>query len=388
MLTPNDSQSQAPLIAHVLFRLGTGGLENGLVNLINNLPSDKYRHAIICMTDYTDFRDRLQRSDVEVYCLHKREGKDFHVYVRLWRLLKELKPDVLHTRNLSALEAQLPGFLLGVKCRIHGEHGRDVDDLYGTNVKNILLRKFFRSMVQRYLPMSEDLAVWLQQTIGVAPQKISQIYNGVDMAKFQPLSPKPLALLPDNFREEGLLRIGAVGRQAEVKNPLLLLEAFIELVQSFPESAAKVRLIMVGNGILHKALQDRAFAAGVAHLVWLPGDRSDVAQLMQTFEVFVLPSLNEGISNTILEAMASNLPVIATRVGGSPELVADEQSGFLVESGNPKAMAAAIKRYVDQPELAKQHGDFGRDLCRQRFSLQRMLQDYMQVYDSVLAEHG
>ena len=381
------SKHQAPLIAHVLFRLGTGGLENGLVNLLNNLPADKYRHAIVCMTDYTDFRDRLKRKDVEVYCLHKKAGKDFHVYVRLWRLLAKIQPDVLHTRNLSALEAQLPGFLLGVKCRIHGEHGRDVDDLYGTNPKHILLRKFFRFIVQRYLPMSQDLETWLQQTIGVAPQKISQIYNGVDMAKFQPILPKPLELLPENFRGKEVLRIGTVGRQAEVKNPMLLLEAFMHLVKTYPEAASTARLVMVGNGILHQRLAEMALAAGIEDQVWLAGDRSDVAQLMQTFDVFVLPSLNEGISNTILEAMASSLPVIATRVGGNPELVVDGQSGLLVESQNPKALAEAIKYYLDHPQLAKQQGEYGRSLCQQRFSLQRMLQDYMAVYDQLIEKY-
>jgi sugar transferase (PEP-CTERM/EpsH1 system associated) len=381
-------QRQPPLIAHVIFRLGTGGLENGLVNLLNNLPADKYRHAVICMTDYTDFRDRLTRSDVAIYCLQKKEGKDFHVYVRLWRLLSKIKPDVLHTRNLSALEAQLPGFLLGVKCRIHGEHGRDFEDLDGNNFKHGVLRKFFRLIVQRYMPMSRDLETWLQQKIGVAPGKISQIYNGVDMEKFQPVLPKPIELLPENFRSHDLRRIGTVGRQAMVKNPVTLLEAFIYLVKTYPDAGGKARLIMVGNGILQQKLQEMAQDAGVDNQVWLAGDRSDVAQLMQTFDIFVLPSLNEGISNTILEAMASGLPVIATQVGGNPELVVDRQSGLLVESKNPQAMAEAIKYYLEQPELAKQHGEFGRNLCQQKFSLQRMLQDYMTVYDQLIEKHG
>ncbi len=381
-------QRPPPLIAHVIFRLGTGGLENGLVNLLNNLPADKYRHAVICMTDYTDFRDRLKRDDVEIYCLHKQEGKDFHVYVRLWRLLAKIKPDVLHTRNLSALEAQLPGYLLGIKCRIHGEHGRDIEDLDGNNFKHGLLRKFFRLLVQRYLPMSQDLEAWLKQTIGVTPNKISQIYNGVDMAKFQPVLPKPLELLPENFRGNELQRIGTVGRQAKVKNPVTLLEAFIHLVKTYPAAAINARLILVGNGVLHKQLYDMAVQAGVDKQVWLPGDRSDVAQLMQTFDIFVLPSLNEGISNTILEAMASGLPVIASRVGGNPELVVDSHSGLLVESQNPEALAEAIKYYLDQPDIAKQHGEFGRDLCQKRFSLQRMLQDYMTVYDQVIETYA
>ena len=184
-----------PLIAHVLFRLSTGGLENGLVNLINKLPNDKYRHAVICMTDYTDFRNRINNDTVQVYCLNKKPGQDLAVYVRLWRLLRHIKPDVLHTRNLSALEAQLPGLLAGVKCRIHGEHGRDIDDVDGTNWRYVMLRRLFRPLVQRYMPMSKDLEDWLIKQIKVPITKISQVYNGVDINRFNENDAKPLSLL-------------------------------------------------------------------------------------------------------------------------------------------------------------------------------------------------
>jgi sugar transferase (PEP-CTERM/EpsH1 system associated) len=383
-----STTARPPLIAHVIFRLGTGGLENGLVNLINNLPKEKYRHAIICMTDYTHFRDRIHRDDVDIYCLNKKEGKDLLVYYRLWKLLSKLKPDVIHTRNLSALEAQLPAYLAGIKRRIHGEHGRDVEDLDGTNFKHTQLRRFFRLFVHRYVPMSRDLETWLIRQIKVAPKKVTQIYNGVDMAKFAPTQNKPSSLLPANFQENDLIIIGTVGRQAPVKDPVTLLQAFILWAKAKPKLAEKTRLVMVGNGSLHQLLQQQAQESGLAHLIWLAGDRSDVAQLMQAFDIFVLPSISEGISNTILEAMASGLPVIATRVGGNPELVVDQQSGFLVDRQNPQALADAINHYVEHPGTIRQHGEFGRQVCEQRFSLQRMLSDYMSVYDQVLNNHG
>jgi sugar transferase (PEP-CTERM/EpsH1 system associated) len=381
-------QNTKILIAHVIFRLSTGGLENGLVNLINNLPVEKYRHVIICMTDHTDFRNRLTRNDVEIYCLHKKEGKDFLVYFRLFRLLSKLKPNILHTRNLSALEAQLPGYFSGIKCRIHGEHGRDIDDVDGKNFKHVLLRRFYRLLVQKYVPMSKDLEAWLIQQINVSPDRIEQIYNGVDIEKFKPAQCKPLMLLPQAFRGKGLIIFGHVGRQEKVKDPVTLLAAFIYLVKNYPTLSARTRLILVGYGSLHDSLQKMAVQAGVADQVWLTGERSDVSKLMTTFDVFVLPSINEGISNTILEAMGTGLPVIATQVGGNPELVVDQQSGLLVPSQNPQAMAEAFKFYIDTPEIIPQYGEFGRKLCEKRFSLQRMLADYMNVYDQVFKCHG
>ena len=375
-----------PLIAHVLFRLSTGGLENGLVNLINKLPNDKYRHAVICMTDYTDFRNRINNDTVQVYCLNKKPGQDLAVYVRLWRLLRHIKPDVLHTRNLSALEAQLPGLLAGVKCRIHGEHGRDIDDVDGTNWRYVMLRRLFRPLVQRYMPMSKDLEDWLIKQIKVPITKISQVYNGVDINRFNENDAKPLSLLPIEFRDPKLLLIGTVGRLDPVKDQLTLVQSFIHLVKAHPELSHKVRLVIVGSGILMPSLQILTQDADMEHLVWFAGERHDVADIMQTLDLFVLPSINEGISNTILEAMASALPVIATKVGGNPELVIDGQTGYLVLKQDPIAMAAAFKHYLLQPELLKLHGQAGRSRVISTFSLNRMMADYMAIYDKLLVE--
>ena len=375
-----------PLIAHVLFRLSTGGLENGLVNLINKLPNDKYRHVVICMTDYTDFRNRINNDAVQVYCLNKKPGQDLAVYVRLWRLLRHIKPDVLHTRNLSALEAQLPGLLAGVKCRIHGEHGRDIDDVDGTNWRYVMLRRLFRPLVQRYMPMSKDLEDWLIKQIKVPITKISQVYNGVDINRFNENDAKPLSLLPIEFRDPKLLLIGTVGRLDPVKDQLTLVQSFIHLVKTQPELSHKVRLVIVGSGVLMSSLQILTQDADIEHLVWFAGERHDVADIMQTLDLFVLPSINEGISNTILEAMASALPVIATKVGGNPELVIDGQTGYLVLKQDPIAMAAAFEHYLLQPELLKLHGQAGRSRVISTFSLNRMMADYMAIYDKLLVE--
>jgi sugar transferase (PEP-CTERM/EpsH1 system associated) len=376
--------NKKPLIAHVLFRLGTGGLENGVVNLINSMPDDKYRHAVICMTDYTDFRDRIKKDDVQVYCLNKKPGKDFAVYFRLWKLFRKIKPDILHTRNLSALEAQLPGLLAGIKHRIHGEHGRDIDDVDGTNPRYVLLRRLFQPIVQRYIPMSKDLETWLIKQIKVPANKITQIYNGVDISRFKLSDNKPVDLLPPNFRSPELMLIGTVGRLDPVKDQITLVQAFIHLVNTNPVVKNKVRLVLIGAGLLMPKLRELSMEAGVDDLIWFAGERNDVADIMQALDLFVLPSINEGISNTILEAMATELPVIATDVGGNPELVIHNQTGYLVPKQNPTAMAEAFKYYLDNPDLLIGHGKAGRARCESTFSLNRMMTDYMNVYDDLL----
>ena len=190
--------------------------------------------------------------------------------------------------------------------------------------------------------------------------------------------------MPANFRSPGLTLIGTVGRLDPVKDQITLVQAFIHLVKAYPDVRNKVRLVLVGAGILQPKMRELSLEAGIDDLIWFAGERNDVADVMQTLDLFVLPSINEGISNTILEAMATELPVIATDVGGNPELVINNQTGYLVPKQNPIAMAEAFKHYLDNRDLLVCHGKAGRARCESTFSLNRMITDYINVYDRLL----
>ena len=375
----NDTR---PLIAHVIFRLAVGGLENGLVNLINRTP--QFRHAIICLTDYTDFHRRICHDAVSLHALRKREGHDYAVLLRLFQLLRELKPDVVHSRNLAALEAQLPALLAGVRGRVHGEHGRDVQDLDGSRRSHRWLRKAFRPLVRRYIPLSRDLERYLRNDIRVSPAKISQIYNGVDAERFHPAGERA-AVLPDGFAPRGTVVIGTVGRLAAVKDQLTLVRAFITAIEREPSLRARARLVIVGDGELRPEAEALLTRAGLSPLAWLPGARDDVPELMRAMDVFVLPSLAEGISNTILEAMACGLPVIATRVGGNGELVMEGATGMLIPAAQPSLLAEALAMYVDDEDLRRRHGVAGRARVEREFSMEAMVARYVEVYRRELA---
>ncbi len=309
---------QCPLIAHVIYRLDIGGLENGLVNLINHLPEERFRHAIICLTDYTDFCRRIRRPDVGIYALHKRPGQDWGWQIRLGRLLRRLRPAILHTRNLNALEAQLPGLLMGVRHRIHSEHGRELNDALGDHPRHTALRRLFRPLVHTYVPMSQDLEQWLRVGIRVPARKIVQIYNGVDTEQFHPSLETRPSLLPEAFAPPGTIVIGTVGRLQPIKDQLTLAKAFVHLLAMRPQERFRMRLVIAGDGALRPQLLALLEAANAADIAWLPGSRDDIPDVLRCLDLFVLPSINEGISNTILEAiMASGLPVIATKVGGT-----------------------------------------------------------------------
>ncbi|MDO8248105.1 MAG: TIGR03088 family PEP-CTERM/XrtA system glycosyltransferase, partial [Rhodoferax sp.] len=373
-----------PLVLHVMYRFDTGGLENGIVNLINHMPTDAYRHAVLALTEVTEFQQRIQRSDVEFISLCKPPGHGVWQYPKLFKLFRQLRPAIVHSRNLAALEVQAPAWAAGVPVRIHGEHGRDVGDLDGNNVTYQRVRRFYKPFVHHYTALSRDLADYLMDKVRVPQEKITQAYNGVDTARFcpTPAGPQPIVGCPFDPAQHWL--VGTVGRMQTVKDQVMLAHAFVQALALAPELKPSMRLVMVGEGPLRARALAVLEAAGVAHLAWLPGERSDVADIMRGLHAFALPSLAEGISNTILEAMASGLAVVATAVGGNADLVVPGQTGHIVPPANPQTMAHQLVALASNPERARNMGQAGRQRVQTSFSMQAMVSTYQSVYDQQL----
>jgi len=375
-----ERETKAPLIAHVIFRLDIGGLENGLVNLINQTPPGVYRHAIICITCATAFRHRIQSSDVTIIELNKKPGKDLAVYWRFFRAVRNLKPDVIHTRNVNTLEFQPLALLAGVRARIHGEHRWDVHDLHGTSRKYRMLRKVLRPFVDQFIVVSQELHDYLTASVRIIPEKITLIYNGVNASKFFPHATMKGRTVEDDTIDARPTVIGTVGRMKEVKNQQLLVQAFIVLANRDSAGQSKIRLVMVGDGPLRKGLMNDLEEVGVEDMSSFPGSCENIAEQLRDIDIFVLPSRNEGISNTILEAMATGLPVVATRVGGTPEIVLDGTTGILIDGDDISGLTLAILKYVEDPDLRRRHGLAAREHVRANFSLGVMVTRYLDVY--------
>ena len=371
-----------PLVLHVIHQLAMGGMENNLVNLINRMPASGFRHAIACVEDFSDFRSRLVKPDVEVFALHRSRVGVQRLRLGLFRLCRRLRPKIVHSRNRSGLDALLPARLAGVRYRVHGEHGWDVGDLHGESGKLMLLRRLHAPLVSRYITVSKDLERYLIRRVGVAAGRVTQIYNGVDTERFAPAADKPAGLLPASLAGTDLVVIGTVGRIQAVKDQATLLRAFAALRSARPESRARLRLAIVGDGPLLGELRDLARSLGIAETTWMPGALGNVPDVLRLLDVFVLPSLSEGISNTILEAMASRLPVLATARGGNVELVEEGQNGRLFEPGDVPALTRLLAEYLDDPARRRAHADTARRHALERFSLDAMVASYQAVYEA------
>ena len=374
-----------PLIVHVVNRFAVGGLENGVVNLVNRLPHDAWRHMIVSLTEIDpEFARRVTRNDVRVVALHKRPGHAWHLYPALFRMFRDERPAIVHTRNLAALEAVVPAWAARVPARLHGEHGRDFADPYGRSVRRQWVRRVHRPFVTRYVALSTELERYLVDRVGVSHHRVEQILNGVDSVRFHPATLR--ASIPGcPFTGPDLWLVGTVGRLDAVKDQGNLASAFVAAVHRSPEAERRMRLLIVGEGRLRTDVETILQQGGVRHLAWLAGERHDIPIVLQGLDCFVLPSLAEGVSNTVLEAMASGLPVVATRVGANPDLVADGVTGRLVPAADSETLAESILAFFADRRAAAEFGRAGRQRVEQLFTLDRMIERYHHLYTDLLA---
>lgn len=373
-----------PLVMHIVYRFDTGGLENGIVNLINHMPTGAYRHAVLALTEVTDFRHRIRHEGIPTLALNKPPGHGLWQYPKLFRLFRQLRPAVVHTRNLAALEAVVPAWAAGVPVRIHSEHGREGRDLGAGATRYDHVRKLYRPFVSHYIALSKDLETYLSRAVSVPAGQLSQFYNGVDVEKFRPVpGPRPtIAGCP--FSPENHWIMGTVGRLQPVKDQATLARAFVRAVTLAPELKDRLRLAIVGEGPLRTEVMDILNSGGVAGMSWLPGERHDIPEILRGLHCFALPSQSEGISNVLLEAMASGLPVLATAVGGNPELVDAGRTGELVPPSDPEAMAQVLVRLVRDPGYSAALGRAARADIETRFSMPTMVGSYQGLYDRLL----
>jgi sugar transferase (PEP-CTERM/EpsH1 system associated) len=364
-------------IIHVVHGLDIGGLENGLVNLLNQLD-EQFDHTILCLSKSGRMAQRIKNRDIRIIEMGLPTNKFRFPVLKLAKVFRQIKPDIVHTRGWSSVDAIMAARVAQVTRVIHGEHGWEASDPEGQNRKRNFIRKSLSPMVDRFVTVSDDLKRWLIQIVGIPDRKVVTIHNGVDTDKFigdgRDAARRMLGLDAATFV------FGTVGRLDPVKDHGSLLQAFAAITQV----DQRARLVIVGDGPMRAQIESKVAALAIGDRVCLLGERSDVHLLLKAFDVFALTSIAEGISNTILEAMASGLAIIATRVGGNPELIQDGISGQLVEARDINEMTIAFGNYLSDLSLCARHGLAARTRVMEKFSLKRMSADYAAQYHSLI----
>ena len=357
-------------VVHIIDSLGLGGLEKGVVTLANNTSAD-IRHTILCLRTSGPSARRLP-DDAAVIAMGKSAGNSLAFLRRLAAEINRLAPDVVHTRNWGGMDGILAARMASMKNIVHGEHGWDLADSLGQSRKRRLVRRALSLATCEFIAVSQAIKAWLEEDVRIC-RPVTQIYNGVDTELFRADGDRG-ALRRELGLSANSMLIGIVARLDPIKDHPTLLRAFAGIANRHPDA----HLVVAGDGPARPALERH----GVRQVHFL-GSRSDIPDLLRGLDLFVLTSLNEGISNTILEAMASGLPVVASRVGGNPELVREGVDGMLFPAGNVENLAKCLDRYLGDENSRRKHGKNARERALEKFSVQAMVAQYEEVWRRV-----
>jgi sugar transferase (PEP-CTERM/EpsH1 system associated) len=357
-------------VLHVLPQLQLGGMEQGVIKLLNGLSPGRVVGGVCSFESRVDGVRGLIDPRVPVHVLGRRRGNDPALVWRLTRLLRQWRPDVVHSHSWGTLcEGYVAARVARVPYFVHGEHG--TMDL---RARNLRVQRWVWRRADGVMAVSSRLADRMARLTGFPRERVTVIRNGADMTRFSTIdrteARRRLAITDSAFV------VGTVGRLVPVKDHETLFGALARLKRT---GVAPLTLI-AGDGPLRLSLAERTRALDLDATVRFLGDRTDVECVLAAMDVFVLTSESEGLPNTVLEAMASGLPVVATDVGGVDELVDDGRTGLLAPSKDCAAVADAIARLAADAVLRRRMGEAGRITAASRFGLKRMLDDYDRFY--------
>ncbi len=369
----NKTQKNKIVIAHIVYSFDEiGGLENGVINIINSLNSPPFHHVICSLKSLGELQQRVTAQNVSFFSLNKRDGNDISLPFKLFVILRREKVTVVHLRNwVTLVEGYLAAKMARVKNIIYSEHGRHFEDLEDCKTLNTIFKRRLFKRVDTLLTVSSELASEMTERY-LVKRSITVVRNGVNTKVFFPSSIE-ISLRNSLGLNDSDFVVGSVARLAKGKN----YENFI--TDFLANQKQNVRLVIAGDGPEYAKLEKLIIDNNAQRQIILLGNRDDIPKILRIFDAFVLPSLSEGLSNVLLEAMATGLPLIAYNVGGNPELI-DAKGGFLPELGDDHSFQACIRLLAEDAILCNTMGKNNRLKAEKYFSIDSMVSKYRQIY--------
>ena len=350
-------------IIQVMPEFGLGGAEIMCENLTYGLK--KYGHTVIVVSLFTypsAITQRMEDNGIDIYYMNKRSGLDLSMIFKLMKLFRREKPDVIHTHR-HVLQYTVPAAVLaGVKRRIHTIHS--VASKENNKIGRIFNKISFRICGVIPVALSSTVRDTIVDEYGIDRSEIPIIFNGIDLNNCKEKNDYDIV---DQFK------ILHIGRFADAKNHIGLLEAFSKFHKKHSESA----LYLIGDGENRNIIEEYISENNLQEHVHLLGQLGNVYEYLHKADMFTLPSLYEGVPMTLIEAMGTGLPIVATRVGGIPDML-DEDSAVLVE-GSSDAICEGFEKYYFSKDLRMAHG---RAVLKKvdTFSLEAMTEKYLNEY--------
>lgn len=349
------------IVIHVSHGLHLGGMEKLLVEFARHADRARYALHFVSLTDAGDAAREIEAAGWAVTCLHTPSGLRAGLLRALRATFARLNADIVHTHNTKPMLYAAPAARwAGVRGVVHTRHGQRL----GASRRQTWMFNLAARCVDRMVSVSQDSTA-LAERQGIVASKLLTIHNGIDISHFA----------PGLYASDGPLLY--VGRLSPEKDLPTLLRAFAMI------DRPDVKLDLAGDGPSRTELESLVRTLALSDRVRFLGAVSDVPTRLQSARALVLPSLSEGISLALLEAMATGLPTIATRVGGNPEVVEDGSTGWLVPASDPLALARAMQQMLSEPQRAREMGRAGRARVETHFDVRKMVCAYESIYASL-----
>ena len=374
-------------ILHLITRLDRGGSATNTLLTVGGLPSPFGQSLIYGRTvEFPQLAHRLQRkvemAEVPQLVRSPSPIKDLVAFLKIYRLLRREGFDLVHTHTSKAgILGRVAARLAGVPHIVHTPHGQAFNGYAGRAMTTlfVLLERWAATFTDRIIGLTDrEIRDNLERRIG-EPEQFVNIPSGIDLKRFETSEREAGNVKASLGLSPSVRLIGSVGRLEPIKGHAYLLDAFAILAPRFPD----LYLALVGDGELLPELRSRAENAGLTDRVLFLGWREDVPALLHAFDLFVFPSLSEGMGRALVEAMAAGLPVVATKAASIPEVLADGEAGYLVEPSSGASLAAGIEKVLLDRELQSRLVKAGRERARD-YSVEAMLQKIEAVYQDVL----
>jgi L-malate glycosyltransferase len=351
-------------------RVWRGG-QDQLLTLLIGLHRHGHRIGLVCQPA-TLLEDRARKAGIAVYPASIRSELGLISFFRLFAIIQKVRPEILAFNTPKAM-------LMGTMASLFGSvRARIVFRRVNFPLrKNFFTRFKYIRGIDCIVAISESIQLQLQ-ICGIPSSKIRTIYEGMDLSLYPARPPG------DALHTTGPFVIGTVAHLSREKG----LRYLIEAASLIPGVHEKMRFVLVGDGDCLQELSELVNQRGLSDVFQFAGFHSDTSQFMKAFDIFALPSLSEGLSSAILEAMAASLPIVATAVGGIPELVKDGDNGLLVAPADSAALADAIRRLADNREESRRMGERGRQRVEAQFTLERKIRETEQLCSLLLRGSG
>ena len=359
-------------IAHVFSTLNVGGMEKVGSDLILHLDPEKYSNIVICLQEKGKFSEALMEAGVEVINMHSMEMSKLGLLWSLYKLFKTKQIDIVHTNNPAPhIWAGTAAFLAFIPIRVHTKHGKNF-----VNIKRrVFFNGFFSKLSTKIVAVSEDIEKQAITIEKVSPKKVMTIHNGVDISYFARPKYNSLETVDLPIKDSDFV-IGAISRFSRDKDYATLIKAFSHIVNQ----ETRLKLLLVGDGETLGQMRELAIQLNIEENVIFTGYRTDVKALLSLLDIYVLSTHTEGISIALLEAMAMNLPVVATAVGGNVEIIQDKENGLLVAHEDEKALMEILSTLIVDNQLRKELANQARKRVEQAFSINAMVNKYEALY--------